>query len=137
MTMKIQISDQEFHTILAALRFFQIQRDREIQGDYLEIATNGYTIGRLDYEGIDALCERINTTPEGDEKATEEETRTEIELADFGCLEAPDDDGTIRRRDGDGNCEEVRNIGDSNWAEWAELFNKTEADFQKEDKDED
>jgi hypothetical protein len=53
--MKIQVSDQEFHTILAALRFFQIQRDREIQGDYLEIATNGHTQARLDYEGIDAL----------------------------------------------------------------------------------
>lgn len=119
--MKIEVSDQEFHTVLAALRFFQIQREREIPGDFLMLATNGHTIDRLDYDGIDALCERINTTP------------AEIELDDGGCIEAPDDDGTIRRRDVAGNCEEIRNIGDDDWADWAALFNKTEADFKGDD----
>jgi hypothetical protein len=128
--MKIQVSDQEFHTILAALRFFQIQRNREIQGDYLEIATNGYTIGRLDYEGIDALCERINTGEKGTDDGPEF-TSNGVELSDGGYIEYPDDaDGTIRRRDKDGNCEEVRCIGEENWQEWADIFDKTEADFQ-------
>ena len=62
--MKINVSDRELHTLLAALRFFQIQRDRELAGDFLEIATNGYTCERLSYEEIDALCQRINATPE-------------------------------------------------------------------------
>ncbi len=57
----------EFHTIMAALRFYQSKgmgdpgyRSNEIHA----IATNGGEVmSSLDDEWIDSLCERINTAP--------------------------------------------------------------------------
>lgn len=46
----------------------------------------------------------------------------EIELADGGCIEAADDAGAIRRRDKDGNCEEIRRPGDADYEEWANIL---------------
>ena len=60
----IQVTDQEFHTILAALRFYQEQGQGEPanRSDRIhELATNDDQQISLDDAGIDELCERLNT----------------------------------------------------------------------------
>ena len=57
--MQIKISIREFHTILAALRYWQRGLDEDNDIDH--IATNDGDIRALDDLEIDELCERINT----------------------------------------------------------------------------
>ena len=66
-------------------------------------------------------------------KTTPEHEFSEIELSDGGCIEPPEDNGDIRRRDVHGNMMEVRSIGDEEWDEWAHLFDVTEESFQEEE----
>jgi hypothetical protein len=41
-------------------------------------------------------------------------------------IEYPDEDGTIRRKDKDGNVDEVREPGQEGWEEWVGLFRDAE-----------
>ena len=60
--MIINVSTREFHTILAALRYYQADIwAGEHDQDQNEIATDGEQETALDAPGIDTLCERINT----------------------------------------------------------------------------
>jgi hypothetical protein len=73
---RINVSDQEFHTIVAALRFYQEkwQGDPGNRSDWIhDLATNGDNTVSLDTIGIDDLTEQINTTaqtvPDSDARA--------------------------------------------------------------------
>ncbi len=55
---RLEISDRELHTILAALRWWQGERNHD--HGINDIATNGGTCKPLTLDEIDALCERIN-----------------------------------------------------------------------------
>lgn len=60
------VNESELHTLLAALRFYQQQGQGEPanRSDVIhDLATNGDEVISLDDEGIDQLCERINTSP--------------------------------------------------------------------------
>lgn len=54
------LSNRQMATMLAALRLWQLQRDRDIPGGLMTIATDGNTLERLDNDEIDVLCERLN-----------------------------------------------------------------------------
>lgn len=59
--MIINVSDREFHTILAALRHWESEIDGDIEyKGLLDIASNGGDVEALEIEEIDDLCERIN-----------------------------------------------------------------------------
>lgn len=67
-----------------------------------------------------------------DEENYEIEGAEDIELDDGGCIEPPEEDGTIRRRDKDGNCEEIRRPSNSNWQEWYDLFEAQDTEDEDE-----
>lgn len=57
----MRLSKKERATIVAALRHFRTERDREISGEVMAIATAGYSFDRLEDGEIDALADRIGT----------------------------------------------------------------------------
>jgi len=77
------------------------------------INSNGY-FGPLEAVPVDNVDDE-KISPEG------------VILSDNGVIEWPDDDGTIRRRDIHGNCEEIRRPGDDGYEEWKDLFPATDS----------
>ena len=61
--MKIEVTDREFHTILAALRLYQHETTTKIPfyNDIFRIATNDNALYRLRPNEIEMLCEELNT----------------------------------------------------------------------------
>lgn len=53
-----RLNDREHATVLAALRYWQAQREEVVAEN--DIATNGGTVLALTDHEIDALCERLN-----------------------------------------------------------------------------
>ena len=69
--LSICVNEPEFHTILAALRYYQAQgqTDPDLRSQAIDdVATNGGQVSALDAQGIDALCERINTSYQQDDE---------------------------------------------------------------------
>lgn len=58
-----------------------------------------------------------------------------IELDDGGVIEYPDANGHIRRRDVHGNTMDIREPGDSDWQDWADLFEVTQADYEEDEQE--
>jgi hypothetical protein len=69
--LELHVRESEFHTILAALRFYQEHRqyDPAQRTAWIEtIATNWGLVVALDDSGIEELCRRLNTnTTESDD----------------------------------------------------------------------
>lgn len=65
----ISVDEQQFHTIIAALCFYQEYRQVEPsrRTDWIhELATNGDEVTSLDGEGVDTLVNQINTAEPSD-----------------------------------------------------------------------
>ena len=64
----LQVSEQEIHTLLAALRFYQErgQADPHNRSAWIDdIATSGGMVTALDEHAIDELCLRLNVPAKG------------------------------------------------------------------------
>jgi len=92
-------------------------------GGDLDSLANHRIIGSDNYYGKDWIIDAPNIHIITEEHSSSY-TPDAHELDDGGCIYCPDEDGTIRRVDCNGNCEEVRLPAHTNYEEWLTLFKK-------------
>jgi hypothetical protein len=91
---KIAVDSAELATILAALRYYQQEGcgDPNYRSDAIhEIATDGGNETSLDSDGIDSLCERINTSGSYDDDSGRPNSSEDSE-EDYEDDESSEDD---------------------------------------------
>jgi len=69
-TTEVHLNDREHAAILAGLRLYQ-ENHRHFDDDLFDIASCGEEFEPLNVHEIDALCEKINFSPELDEEMIE------------------------------------------------------------------
>lgn len=113
-----------------------------IEYDVVDVLQNDYLLIRVSGEVLDEDLEDVPTSPSRHPRLDalhEKLAAGGAELSDGGIIEA-EEDGTIRRRDGDGNLMDVVRLGESPPDEWqalADFLDLTPQDFDVEDEDAD
>jgi len=105
--------------------------EKQLAGDYNQQWPNFRDLA----EKIVDVCwaDYLKEAAKAKEEAESPFSDVGLELADGGYIAYPDEDGVIRRKDKDGNTEEVRYHTEDDWAEWRDLFPDDALYFQPED----